>query len=256
MLKRLNSLWVGNEFGYIERLCVVSALTVGHEFTIYSYTPEKLCGVPIGAEIRDAREVMPDELVGKYSTALLADFFRYALLAKGLGYWVDLDVYFLRPFNFEDQYVFGWEHESSINNAILLIPPQSRMLSELRELPKINWRPPFFGPRRTLLFYWTRLLKGNIHPEDLPWGTFGPALVTYLAKKHGVAHLAQERSVFYPIRYQEADLLFSRPAAAVESILTPQTRAVHLWHSKLSGDTMICPPRGSYLEVACRQHGI
>jgi len=76
MLKRLNSLWVGNEFGYIERLCVVSALTVGHEFTIYSYTPEKLCGVPIGAEIRDACEVMPDELVGKYSTALLADFFR------------------------------------------------------------------------------------------------------------------------------------------------------------------------------------
>ena len=259
MLERLNSLWVGDELGYIERLSIVSAMAAGHPYTIYSYAPEKLRGVPVGAEIRDAREVMSDETLVRYFNARWAalgtDFFRYALLAKGLGYWVDLDLYFVAPFDFEDQYVFGWEHETSINGAVLRLPAQSSMLGDLRELPKTNWRPPFFGPRRTLQFYWARLTKGDIHPEDLEWGTFGPALITYLAKKHGVANLAQERSVFYSIRYQEADL-FSGPAAVVESKLTPQTRAVHLWHSKLSDAAKKSPPRGSYLEVACRRHGI
>ncbi|MGO9423409.1 hypothetical protein, partial [Roseiarcus sp.] len=41
MLDRLNSLWIGEQLGYVERLTMVSALSVGHPFTLYSYTPEK-----------------------------------------------------------------------------------------------------------------------------------------------------------------------------------------------------------------------
>ncbi len=33
----------------------------GHEFTVYSYTPDELKGVPTGVEVRDAREIMPEE---------------------------------------------------------------------------------------------------------------------------------------------------------------------------------------------------
>jgi hypothetical protein len=259
MLERLNSLWVGDELGYIERLSIVSAMASGHPYTIYSYAPEKLRGVPNGAEVRNAREVMSDETLLRFFNphwaALGTDFFRYALLAKGLGYWVDLDMYFLRPFDFDQEYVFGWEHESSINGAVLRIPPQSNMLRDLLELPKTNWRPPFFGPRRTLLYYWARLSKGDVHPEDHPWGTFGPAMITYLAKRHGVAKQAQQRTVFYPVRYQDAGM-FSGPPKAVEKILSPQTRAVHLWHSKFDEAAKLFPPSGSYLEEACRKYGI
>ena len=55
MLERLNSLWVGDRLGYIEQLCLVSALAVGHRFTLYSYTPDVLRGVPNGIDLRDAR---------------------------------------------------------------------------------------------------------------------------------------------------------------------------------------------------------
>ena len=41
MLDRLNSLWIGERLGYVERLTMVSALSVGHPFTLYSYTPER-----------------------------------------------------------------------------------------------------------------------------------------------------------------------------------------------------------------------
>ena len=42
----LNSLWVGNTLGFVERLCLMSALGTGHHFKLYSYEPDKLQGVP------------------------------------------------------------------------------------------------------------------------------------------------------------------------------------------------------------------
>jgi hypothetical protein len=259
MLERLNSLWVGDRLGYIEQLCLASAIAIGHPFTLYSYTAEALRGVPDGVELRDAREVMPEDKLVSYSDsgsfALGANFFRYALLAKGLGYWVDMDFCFLKPLDFDQPYVFGWEFENWINNALLRIPAQSDMARDLCGLPRTNWRPPWFGPKRSLLYYWARLTKGDVRVEDLPWGTFSSGLVTYVAKKHGVAAQAQNPSVFYPVRWKDARLLFG-PAAAIEESITPDTRAVHMWRSRLIGLAEKPPPRGSYLDVVCRRYGI
>ena len=175
----------------MERLTLVSALSVGHPFTLYSYTPEKLRGVPNGVEVRDANEVVPYRTLARYFdggwAALGTDFFRYAMQAKGLGTWADLDLYFIRPIDFHDDYVFSWEHEKSINGAVLRLPPNSDMVRELCEISHLNWRPPFYGPRKTAVFYWRRLTEGDIRPENYRWGTFGPMILTYLAKKHRVS---------------------------------------------------------------------
>src|SRR5271166_6167474 len=236
MLERLNSLWTGGELGPIERLSVISALSVGHPLTIYSYAPEKLGAVPSGAEIRDAGEVSPYESLAHYLEggwgALASDFFRYALLAKGLGTWVDLDLLFLKPIDFEDEYVFGWENKKSINGAVLRLPRDSDMLRELCSIPQLNWRPPFYGLRKMPLFYWRRLTQGDIRPENYNWGTFGPLILTHLARKYGVAGRAKARSVFYPVMHFQVEL-FLGPSELVESLLTAETRTVHLWQSVL-----------------------
>lgn len=259
VLDRFNSFWFGDRLGYIEQLTLLSARALGHHFTLYSYRPEALRGIPPGVEIRDANEIVPEQKLirffGGNFAALGSDFFRYALMAKDLGYWVDLDVCFLKRFDFDDEYVFGWQRPRSINNAILRLPARSPIVTELCEFPKANWLPPFFGPGRTLLYYWTRLMKGDVNPEDLAWGTFGPLLLTYLAKKHNLEERAQERSVFYPVRLADARALFG-PASVVEKMLTPQTRAVHLWRARMADFAKAPPPAGSYIEVLCRQHGI
>ena len=259
MLPRLNSLWIGEQLGYIEKLTLASALSVGHSFTLYSYAPEKLRGVPTGVEIRDANEVAPYQTLAHYfdggSAALGTDFFRYAMQAKGLGYWVDLDLYFVRPIDFEDEYVFGWEHKTSINGAVLRLPANSGMVRELCEIPHVNWRPPFYGPRKTAIFYWRRLTEGDIRPEDYRWGTFGPMFLTYLARKYGVARQAKERSVFYPVTHHHWKLL-CRPPEFVKAELTKETRTVHLWRSVLTRVMGPLPPPGSYLEALCRAHDL
>ena len=67
MLERLNSLWDGNSLGYIEQLCLLSALAMGHQFTLYSYNPDALDGLPDGIELRDAREIMREERLIRYT---------------------------------------------------------------------------------------------------------------------------------------------------------------------------------------------
>jgi hypothetical protein len=257
--ERLNSLWVGERLGYVERLCLASALAVGHPFTLYSYTPSTVLNVPGGVELRDAREVMPEEKLIRYrdsgAVALGANFFRYYLLAKGLGFWVDMDLLFLKPLDFDDAYVFGWQDERLINNAVLRAPAKSDFVRDLCTLPKTNWRPAWFGPKRTLLYYWSRLMNGDVRVEDLPWGTFGPGLVTYAAKKHGLAGRAQKSVVFYPVKYTDAHALFGA-ADVIERMITPETRAVHLWNARLTGLKSKPPPRGSYLEAVCAQYDI
>ena len=258
-MKRLNSLWFEGRLGYMERLSIASARAAGHPITLFSYRPETLRGVPDGVEVRDAREVMNDErrvrlFDGRYK-ALGSDFFRYELFAKSLGYWIDLDVVILRPLQFDSDHVFGWEHETSINGAVLYLPPTSPILRDLRAIPEKNWRPPFFGPRRTLLYYWRRASRGTVLLEDLPWGSAGPALITYLAHKYGMLDLAQPREAFYPVPYDRAEDLFAE-ANIVDSLITPETRAIHLWHSRLNRWYERAPPSGSYMARLCRKFGI
>lgn len=259
VLERLNALWFGDQLRYMEQLSIVSAMDAGHPVTVYSYTPDSLTGVPSGAKIGDARDVMSDErrtrlLQGRYR-ALGSDFFRYEVFAKGLGYWVDLDVLVLKPLAFEEEHVFGWEHATSINGAVLRLPQASKMLAELRNIPESNWCPPYFGPRRKAAYYFKRLTSAEVRLEDLPWGAVGPAMITYLARKYDTARLAQPKSVFYPLDYDQATKLFEH-ADVVEAMIEPNTLAVHMWNSKLRGLVDRPPPPGSYVDVACRKHGI
>jgi len=137
----------------------------------------------------------------------------------------------------------------------LRLPANSAMVSELCDIPHVNWRPPFYGPRKTAIFYWRRLTEGDIRPENYRWGTFGPMFLTYLAKKHGVALQAKERSVFYPVRHRHAKLLCG-PPELVTAGLTNQTRTIHLCRPVLDREARVSPPRGSYLEAACRRHDV
>lgn len=258
MLERINTLWFGDRLGYLEQLSIVTAMKAGHPVIVYSYDPQGLAGVPDGAEVRDAMEVMDDPrriklFSGKFK-ALGSNFFRYELFAKELGYWMDLDVILLKPLDYEQSYVFGWEHETSINTAILRLPKGSAMLEELRNIPEHNWLPPYFGPKRTLMYYLKRL-RGTVLLEDLPWGVAGPAMLTYLVKKHNLVAEAQPQSVFYPLPYGRAKDLYA-DAEIVRSLIAPETRAIHMWNSALR-DLVKAPPRpGSYLAETCREFGI
>src|SRR3546814_10626044 len=55
-LVHLHSLWVGPRLNYLERLCLASAKAMGHDFTLWSYEPGALAGVPAGTDLRRSEE--------------------------------------------------------------------------------------------------------------------------------------------------------------------------------------------------------
>ena len=102
MAEIINSLWIGRPLGLIEQLSIASFLRNGCEYHLYCY--EKIEGVPAGAIVRDASEILPASEIfyyshglGKGSVAAFANLFRYKLLFKRGGWWMDTDMVCLRP---------------------------------------------------------------------------------------------------------------------------------------------------------------
>src|SRR5271166_2740681 len=89
-------------------------LTAIRELSVAAPAPDQVAARPAQEPLDGAERRQLTVMFGGWAV-LGTDFFRYAMQAKGLGYWVDLDLDFIRPIDFHDEYVFGWEHERSID---------------------------------------------------------------------------------------------------------------------------------------------
>ena len=104
----IQSLWVGPRISTMERLSMASFLSHGHPVHLYTYNHVE--GVPSGVTFMDANEIAPYEDIYKFQNLQnFSDWFRYNLILKRGGWWVDLDTVCLRPFDFEGEYIFGEE---------------------------------------------------------------------------------------------------------------------------------------------------
>ena len=104
-MQPIQSLWIGAALGPIQQLSVQSFLDHGHDFVLYCY--DKVSGVPVGARLMDAGNILPydsalkpagKDQFGASSRAVFADKFRTFLLYQRGGWWVDPHVVWLRPF--------------------------------------------------------------------------------------------------------------------------------------------------------------
>ena len=108
MLPIVQSLWIGDPLSNLEKLCIQSFLDNGHEFHVYVY--DDVQGIPDGATIKDGNEILPESEIFRNnngSVAGFSDYFRFALLAKRGGFWVDMDFVCIKPFCFDSDIVFG-----------------------------------------------------------------------------------------------------------------------------------------------------
>lgn len=243
---QLLTLWIGPRLSFVERACLKSALREGHRVALYCYArPE---GVPDGVELRDAASVLPEQAIVRHrsgSPALFANRFRYELLRRGLGTWTDCDMYFVSPLDDPGGWLFGDQGGGTLNTAVLRLPSDSAVLTGLLQLFDETSVPPWLAPRERLRAWLRFALSGRCDLTRLPWGSAGPEALTWLASKHGVAHHAQPVSRFYPVPWTEAAWLLD-PGRPLESVISADTIAIHLWHERLRGLDLADPPPGSF----------
>jgi hypothetical protein len=244
-------LWIGPELGPLERACIISSVRVGNRVVLWTYAP--VAGVPDGVEVKDAREVLDATQVFRTrsgSYAVFADRFRFELLRRGLGAWVDADVYFVRPLETELSYVFGWERiekRPMIGTAVLMLPEDSPVVASVLEAFEGRMVPWWFreDERRTASDMID--LEGRLDFSELKWGLVGgPEAFTRLAAKHALTCFAEPEPVFYPVHWRRADWLLD-PERPLESVVRPETVAIHLWNEVIRKYKNDPAPEGSFL---------
>lgn len=139
----VHGMWFGTRLSRMERLTLHSFAHFGHEFHLWAYDDLSHYEFPRGVILRDANEIVPrkdvfaksdldaETGVGRNSFgAPFSDLFRYKLLYKHGGIWVDMDVTCLRPFDFAGEYVFR-PHRIGVVGSILKCPAGSRFIRKL-----------------------------------------------------------------------------------------------------------------------------
>ena len=261
-LPTIVSFWHG-PMSWLEALSIASFRRHGHAVEVYSFDP--IDNLPAGAVQRDAAEVLPrDKLVfykGKGTPGVFSDYFRMMVLRQGRGIYADLDVYCVRPIAGPPDYLMAYERPGSINGAVLHIPADAPLLTDLLSIFTDPARPllePHLPLFRRLEVAARRLLGETIAPEDMQYGATGPMALTHYMRQRGLQHLVRPSSALYPIPYEGIPALMLA-GSSIDAAIQPDTLAVHLWRSQLTRRgraNMPLPEQGSALWTLCEREGI
>jgi hypothetical protein len=247
-LNDIITLWIGERLGPVERACMLSMLRHGHHVVLYCYSP--VAGVPDGVEPRDASDLLPRSAIPASwarRSDLYSDWFRYLVQQRGLGTWLDLDIYLLAPIPSEGEYLFGEYDPGKINGAVLRLPADAPILKPLLDqfasgaiVRSLHWR----AQAQTLL---RKLWDGADHLATTPWGATGPFALTWLVPRFGLSEHALPVDVFYPVRWQDASWVVD-PKARLEDRISERTIAIHLWNECIGKYKRSEAPEGSFLK--------
>jgi mannosyltransferase OCH1-like enzyme len=208
MREIIQGLWIGRELSVMEQMSISSFLANGHEYHLYAY--EDALRVPEGAVIRDANEILPASLIFQYagfkSYAGFSNYFRYKLLLEKGGWWADMDMICLHPFDFRDEYVFSSEidkGEEVVTSGIIKAPAGSELINYAWEVCRQK------------------------DPGSLRWGETGPRLMAEAVRKFSLERYRKPHQVFCPISFDEWRKVLE---SDVVWRFDQATRAIHLWN--------------------------
>jgi hypothetical protein len=233
----INFLWIGDRLGEVSAACLRSFVRHGYRVVLHCY--DRPADTPKGVELFQASKLMkPNEIVRYKKTgglSLSGNIYRLRILREGMGTYVDADIYCLRPLP-EDKYLLGFERDNHVNNAVLRMPPDSKLLADLLQASE---NPYFIPPWRKqrwkrVLDHSRRILGFPIHVSNRPFGTIGPRLITYLVKRDSLQGIVQPIDILYPLHFENTSLLFAR-GLRLADITTSRSCTIHLMNSSLDG---------------------
>ena len=258
MLPIIQSLWIGNDLSQLEKLCIKSFLDHGHEFHLYTYAD--IGGIPEGTTIKDGNEILPESDIfytRKKYIAPFSDWFRYALLAKRGGVWVDMDTICIKPFDFPDEIVFGYTQAFLYSIGVLKFPKNHFLCAQMANACRYHteiqpWddvddkqkkRKQALGGRKEKISY-----------QSLGNHSFGKAILHYGLEEHGKPYMW-----FYVSNRKNLAFLFDDSFKSGLD-LYPTTYSLHISNKVLSGlsgfDKNANFSEHSAFEQLKRKHGI
>jgi hypothetical protein len=210
----VNSYWGGGPLTRLELVCLSSFVQNGAHYSLYTYDEPR--GVPDGVIVRDASEILPAERMFRYPAGTLnegslsgfSNLFRYSLLQRVGGWWVDTDVCCLRAFQGSHDELYLREETQSgeflVASCIFRAPSAGVVLQHCLEA---------FARKDV-----TKVVHGET----------GPALLTDAIRACRREDLVQPGGPYFPVPWWEYErLLFD------EQLSVDRCVAVHFWNTML-----------------------
>lgn len=233
----LKTFWYGEPLNVYQLLCLRSFVGRGHRVALFSYDPD--LALPAWIERRDAAEILPRERVlchqsgrGPETFTAHVNLFRYALLHRLGGWWIDLDVALLKSDLPRDEIFFAASGERDFASlGIVKFPSEHRMLAAAIE---------------------------EAAAADVGlWAQSGSPLFTELLRRNGLMQLCRPREEACPVPWFELELLFDPSRAEEVRRRCAGAYALDLHHEFWRGAGIphrLAAPEGSFLDLLARQH--
>ena len=242
--RTVKTLWIGDSLELFEQLSLKSFLSCGHDVEIFTYGEVE--NIPAGANVRDANEIIPENEIfyyedGKHRKGLgaFSNWFRYRMLNREGGIWVDTDIICLRGFDFSSDVFFGTEsrnRRNRYNNAVIGVRKPGEELMDFMEKASENPNTPLpfesFREKRKKAV--RKYLKGN-RRGNVKFGETGPTGFTKAVRHLGHESDALPVRAFYPIHPQHWQQIFDESFPDIDRFF-PDVYAIHLWNEMLRTD--------------------
>ena len=228
------SFWHGSPLGLYQLLCLRTFVRPGHRVEVFSY--DQNLSVPDWVARRDANEILASDRVLRYqsgfgrgSPSLHSNLFRYAMLHRLGGWWIDLDVLLLSPDLPIGKFYFAQAAEgaATLNGCVMKFPAYHPLLAEAEE-------------------------RCIVAGENVPrWGDTGPLLLTDLVRKYHLTQLSQPWRTTQPVPWTEVVGLFDPKRSEEISGRCSGAWFLHLFNEIWRGSGIpnnLGPPVGSFLD--------
>ena len=178
--------WAYGEFSKLEKICINSFASQGYSVNLWTYG--SIANIPSNVNVQNAREILSEELVflnkaGSYAS--FSDYFRYGLLNKVGGLYVDTDVIALvDPLKIEGRPFLVTERvrpfEKNISNFIKKITGAISS-ADYQINNNVIFNPE---PKKGNIIDMAYEYSARFPKENITWGEIGPLLLTSLIKKY------------------------------------------------------------------------
>jgi hypothetical protein len=233
----VRSFWHG-QFSPYEALCLSSFVAAGIPVELFSEAP--IAGLPDGVTRRNARDIL-DQHVAYYrhefdgpSPALHANHFRYALLEKLGGWWIDTDIILVAASLPAAGIFVARQSDHELNTSALRFPAAHPLMMAARQ----------------------RTAAGL---DDARWGETGPKLLTELQPDYAPDMPIAPRQSAYEIGADEFQKFFLPEARDEIDERISNSTFVHLWNEmwrRAGIPKNIAPPKGCWLDRMFERHQI
>lgn len=207
----IKGLWIGTELSPNELLSINSYLFHGHQYELFTYS--QICNVPEGVIIKNANEIIPESEIftftlGRHnkSLSMFSDLFRYRLLYLTGGWWSDLDMICLKPYDFDQDYVFAQEKHRdgriNVNGSVIKAPISAPIMSYCYDYAK----------------------EQSKSDQNMKWAATGPILLDKAVGEFQLTDFVVPINFFTPIGYYEIQKFFT------ELKPDPVTYSIHLYN--------------------------